>query len=74
VDCKTSICQAVVSQPDLQAHQRFLEGLASSPSTPWQGSSMVTLSDERGPGRITSIAFFAREGQGLTVEEPTVAP
>jgi hypothetical protein len=64
VDCKTSLCRAEVSEPDMESHKQLIrKGFTSA--TAWAGGSMVTLAHDPGPGHITSVAFFAREGKGL---------
>jgi len=71
VDCKTSMCRAEIAQPDLESHHAFMKSAFASPSVPWEGSTMLALAEEPGTGRVTSIAYFAREGQGLSLEDPS---
>jgi len=70
VDCKTSMCRAEIAEPDLEAHQQLIKSAFASPPTPWEGSTMLALAEEPGSGKVTTIAFIAREGQGLTLEDP----
>ncbi|MEI9937512.1 MAG: hypothetical protein WDO69_09865 [Pseudomonadota bacterium] len=68
VDCKTSLCRAEVSEPDIESHKQLIrKGITSA--TPWAGSTMVTLADDPASGHITSVAFFAREGKTLAPDD-----
>lgn len=68
VDCRSSICRAEVSQPDFDAHRKFVQAAFADPSVSWEGPTMVTLGEEPGSRMVTSVAFLAREGRDLTVE------
>jgi len=68
VDCKSSLCRAEVSEPDIESHQQLIrKGFTSTPA--WEGSTMVTLGDDAGSGHVTSVAFFARPGKALSSDE-----
>jgi len=73
VECKTSLCRAEVSEPDIESHKQLIrKGFTSA--TPWAGSTMVTLADDAGSGHITSVAFFAREGKSLPSDDTAENP
>jgi hypothetical protein len=64
------MCRAEISQPDMAGHLRFMKEAFMSPAVPWDGAFSVSLGNDAGSGRITSVAFVARDGQGLPpVEE-----
>jgi len=73
VECKTSLCRAEVSEPDIDAHKQLVRKAFTS-ETPWAGSTMVTLADDAGSGHVTSVAFFGREGKGLSTDESAENP
>jgi len=68
VECKTSLCRAEVSEPDIDSHKQLIRKALTS-ATPWAGSTMVTLADDPSSGHITSVAFFAREGKALASDD-----
>lgn len=68
LECKSSMCRAEISHPSMEAHQSFVQS-AFMPPAQWEGSTMVSLKEESGERSVTSVAFLAREGQGLSVDD-----
>lgn len=73
VECRSSMCRAEISHRDIKAHQSFVQNAFAPPRAHWDGPTMVSLEDEPGTNNVTSVAFWGREGQALTVDDPVSA-
>jgi hypothetical protein len=62
-ECRSSMCRAEVSHPDLDAHIAFIR--SGFIAKPWQEAVHVSLGESSDAAKVTSVVFLAREGQAL---------
>jgi hypothetical protein len=72
IECRTSMCRIETAHHDPESYQRFVRTAFMDPETRlWNGGAFSkVLPGQDGQGTVITVAYLAREGQGLPSEFP----
>ncbi|MGK3984788.1 hypothetical protein WME99_17210 [Sorangium sp. So ce136] len=66
IECRASMCRIETTHQDLNQYQQFVHRAFMNPETHlWNGGFFATLLGEPADGRVTTVAYLAREGEAL---------
>ena len=66
IECRASMCRIETAHQDLDQYQQFVHRALMDPETKlWNGGFFATLLGEPAEGRVTTVAYLARDGEAL---------
>ena len=61
IECRSTMCRAVVSHENVGAYRGYVEGMLRNPHREWTGPAMYTLVDTAPNGRVRTEVFFTKD-------------